>query len=576
VGVEIYIYLCSANPRKYIIRIIMQQTVKIICTNLGDREFEFPMGITLREIYDALQINLPHKVMLAYVNYKAESLSFQVFRPKIVEFLDASSSAGYRTYVRSLTMVLSKAIRELYPDDILRVEHPVSHGYYCNINGRENKIADDKIERIRERVRQIIEADMPIEIHESPKEEAIAIFESQGDMDTVYLIDRMGKPFVTYYSLGRFYDYYLPVLVPSTGYLDLFDIVSYEDGMLLRVPDRNSPDHIAPFEKQPKLFGIFDEFARWNALLGIVNAGDFNRSINTEILEDLIKVSEALHEKKIAQIADRVIAEGKKTVLISGPSSSGKTTFSKRLAIQLMTSGIKPLTLSMDNYFVDRKDTPTDDEGKPDYESLYALDLQLFRDDLSRILQGERVEIPTFDFATGSRRYNGDSIKLNGDSILVIEGIHALNPEISKGIDPTKIFKVYVSALTTISLDNHNWISTTDNRLLRRIVRDSKFRSYSARHTIGMWRSVRRGEDKWIFPFQEEADVMFNSSLIFEFDVLRRHAVPVLETVPQDCPEYAEAHRLLKFLQYFKSTNEVGIPSTSLLREFLGGSNFKY
>ncbi|MDO4727298.1 MAG: nucleoside kinase [Porphyromonadaceae bacterium] len=554
----------------------MSKTVKIICKNLNNREFEFPKGTTLKEIYDSLNINLPYKVMLAYVNRKAESLDFQVFRPKIIEFHDVGSPAGYRSYVRTLILVLAKAIRELYPDDSLRVEHPISHGYYCNINGRDDKIPADKIAIIKERVRQIIKADIPIHSHEVPRAEAIKIFEHQGDMDTVYLIDRLGKPFITYYSLEHYSDYYLSVLAPSTGYLDMFDLVDYGNGMLLRVPDRNKPDHIAEFEPQPKLFKIFDEFARWNTLLGIENTGDFNRVSNSEILTDLIKVAEALHEKKIAQIADKVVDNDKKIVLISGPSSSGKTTFSKRLTIQLMTSGIKPITLSMDNYFVNREDTPLDEYGKYDFESLYALDLELFKKQLNQLLNGETVEIPIFDFETGTRQYRGDYLKLNGKSILIIEGIHALNPEITKGVDPTKLYKVYVSALTTISLDNHNWISTTDNRLLRRIIRDAKFRSYSAQHTISMWQSVRRGEDKWIFPFQEEADVMFNSSLIFEFDVLAKHAVPVLETVPQDSDEYAEAHRLLRFLQYFKPINEVGIPFTSLLREFLGGSNFKY
>jgi uridine kinase len=555
---------------------IMPKKIKIICKNLDNREFEFPIGTTLREMYDRLKINLPYPVMMATVNYKTEDLMFQVFRPKIVEFKDTSSEAGYRTYVRSLTMVLAKAVKDLFPNDVLRIEHPISHGYYCNINGRETKVSAEKIAKIKTRMKQIIADDLPIISHETPKNEAIKRFEAQGDFNTVSLIERLGKPFVRYFSLGTLYDYYVSVLVPSTGYLSLFDLREYENGIFLQVIDRHHPDRLSQFEPQPKLFKIFDEFSRWNTLIGLENSGDFNRVSNAEILENIIKVSESLHEKKIAQIADKIIENNKKIVLISGPSSSGKTTFSKRLTIQLMTSGIRPITLSMDNYFVNREDTPLDEDGNPDYESLYALDLDLFRKQLGQLLAGETVEIPIFDFFSGKKQYNGDYLKLNGNSILIIEGIHALNPEISRGLDLSKIFKVYVSALTTISLNDHNWISTTDNRLLRRIVRDTKFRSYSAQHTIHMWPSVRRGEDRWIFPFQEEADVMFNSSLIFEFDMLCQQAVAALETVPQDSDEYVEADRLLKFLRYFKPSTDIEIPLTSLLREFLGGSNFKY
>lgn len=554
----------------------MEKKIKIICRNLDNKEFEFPICTTLREIYDKIELNLPHRPILCHVNNKEESLDFEVFRNKIIEFKDLSTAPGFRTYRRSMTMVLAKAINDLFPDDVLRMEHPVSNGYYCTLNGRESKVPADKIAKIKAKIQEIIEADLPIVIHEEPRDKAIDFFYKQGNIEKAILIERLGKPMVKFFSIENYYDYYYSVLVPSTGYLDIFDLIEYKNGMLLLLPDRTNPDKLVKFEDQKKLFAIFDEFSRWNTLIGVENVSDFNHQSKTDQLGSLIKVAEALHEKKISQIADQIIAEHKKIALISGPSSSGKTTFSKRLMVQLMTSGKKPIALSMDNYFVEREHTPLDEQGKPDFESLYAVDLELFREQVQRLISGEEVEIPIFDFANGKKQYRGDKLRLEEDSILIIEGIHALNPAVIEGIDRKHVFKIYVSALTTISLDNHNWISTTDNRLLRRMVRDSKFRAHSAQKTIAMWQSVRRGEEKWIFPFQEEADVMFNSSLIFEFDVLCKHAVPVLNSVPRYTPEYSEAYRLLQFLQYFQPINEEDIPSTSLLREFMGGSSFKY
>lgn len=554
----------------------MDKKIKIICRNLDNREFEFPIGITLKEVYTKIGLTLPYKPILCQVNNKEESLDFDVFRNKIVDFKDLGTAPGFRTYRRSMTMVLAKAVNDLFPNDVLRMEHPVSNGYYCTLNGRENKVSAEKIAKIKARIQEIIKADLPIVIHEETREKAIEFFTTQGNLEKADLIERLGKPMVQFFSIENFYDYYYSVLVPSTGYLDVFDLIEYENGMLLLLPDRTNPDKLAEFKDQKKLFAIFDEFSRWNTLIGVENVSDFNYQSEADQLGNLIKVAEALHEKKISQIADQIIKEHKKIALISGPSSSGKTTFSKRLMVQLMTSGKKPIMLSMDNYFVEREKTPLDESGKPDFESLYAVDLELFRDQVQRLINGEEVEIPIFDFATGSKQYRGDKLHLEEDSILIIEGIHALNPAVVKGIDKKHIFKIYVSALTTISLDNHNWISTTDNRLLRRMVRDSKFRAHSAQKTIAMWQSVRRGEEKWIFPYQEEADVMFNSSLIFEFDVLCKHAVPVLNSVPRYTPEYSEAYRLLQFLQYFRPINEENIPSTSLLREFMGGSSFKY
>ncbi|MDR3285839.1 MAG: nucleoside kinase [Prevotellaceae bacterium] len=554
----------------------MQEKVKIICKNLNNQVFEFPLGTTLIEIYNALKINLPYQLMSAHVNNKSEDLNFQVFRHKTIEFLDVSTPSGFRVYLRSMSIVLAKAVSDLFPDDVLRIENSVCHGYYCTVNGRENKIAPEKIQKIKQKVQDIIKKDIPVIPHEEPTESVIELFRKQGDMDKVYILERLGKPFSKYFSIDNFFDHYSDVLVPSTGYLSLFDLLEYENGMFLMIPDRLKPNQLAKFENQPKLFDIFNEFSRWNTLLGFDNVGDFNRVNNKDTVFNMIKVAEALHEKKIAQIADMIVKNNSKIVLVSGPSSSGKTTFGKRLSIQLMTSGIKPVAVSMDNYFVDRKHTPLDENGNPDFESLYAVDLELFNKQLTQLLNGEKVKIPTFNFEDGKRCFRGDFLQLSENSVLIIEGIHALNPSITNGVDKEAIFKIYVSALTTISLDNHNWISTTDTRLLRRIVRDNKFRNHTAVDTIKMWQSVRRGEDKWIFPFQEEADVMFNSSLIFEFDVLRKHAEPILENVPQNCEEYAEAHRLLRFLKYFRPIVEKSIPPTSLLREFLGGSSFRY
>jgi uridine kinase len=554
----------------------MQEKVKITCKNLNNQVFEFPIGTTLIEIYNTLKINLPYQLMSAHVNNKSEDLNFQVFRPKMIEFLDVSTASGFRVYLHSMSIVLAKAVSELFPADVLRIANSVCHGYYCTINGRENKITPEKIQKIKQKVQEIIKKNIPVIPHEEPTANVIKLFKKQGDMDKVYILEKLGKPFARYFSIDDFFDYYSSVLVPSTGYLSLFDLLEYENGMLLMIPDRIKPSQLVKFENQPKLFDIFNEFSRWNTLLGLDNVGDFNRVNNRDTVFNMIKVAEALHEKKIAQIADMIVKNNKKIALVSGPSSSGKTTFGKRLSIQLMASGIKPVAVSMDNYFVDRKHTPLDENGNPDFESLYAVDLELFNKQLTQLLNGEKVEIPIFNFEDGKRCFRGDFLQLSKNSILIIEGIHALNPSIINSVDKEAIFKIYVSALTTISLDNHNWISTTDTRLLRRIVRDKKFRNHTAVDTIKMWQSVRRGEDKWIFPFQEEADVMFNSSLIFEFDVLRKHAEPILENVSQNCEEYAEAYRLLKFLKYFKPIVEKSIPPTSLLREFFGGSSFKY
>lgn len=552
-------------------------TVEIFCKNTNQR-LPVLMGSTLIEIYKQLKITLPYPVIAARVNYKVEDLNFPVYKPKKIEFIDASSPSGIRVYQRTISMVMAKAVYELMPKAVLRIEHPICGGYYCTIDGRGHKVDNTTIAAIKKRMIEIIQADMPVKVCEKPTEEVIALFKKFNQPDRIILLETLGLSYARYFQIGDYIDYYVSVLAPSTGSVGVFDVESYENGILLRVPDMSNPTVLAPYIHQAKLFEVFNEFVQWNKLMRISNVGDFNRLARTEFVYNLIKISEALHEKRIAQIADMIRMRFPKNrfVMISGPSSSGKTTFSKRLSVQLQVLGIKPIILSMDNYFVNREQTPRDENGDLDFESIYALDLKLFNEQLQQLLDGKAVQQPTFNFETGHRVFQGDTLKIEDNTVLLIEGIHALNPELLRYVPRESIFRIYVSALTTISLDNHTWISTTDTRLIRRIVRDYKFRKYSAQETIARWPSVRRGEDKWIFPYQEEADVMFNSALLFELAVLRRHAEPILEEVPQYCEEYTEAHRLLNFLKYFRPIYDREIPPTSLLREFLGGSSFRY
>lgn len=535
------------------------------------------MGTSLIDIYRDLGVNLPHKVIAARVNYKVEDLNFRVYKPKNVEFIDVSCLSGHRVYLRTICMIMAKAMYDIDPKATLRIEHPIGNGYYCCIDNRDNKVSEELIDRLRVRMQQIISEDTPIVCEEQQTPTVVEMFRQRGMTDKVILLETLGFPYTQFFRLGDYIDHFNGVLAPSTGYTPCFDIQSFKNGIVLRIVDMHNPDNLAPFKVQPKMFDTFNEFVRWNKLMGLQNVGDFNRITHGEELYNLIKVSEALHEKKISQIADMILSRQPECrfVMISGPSSSGKTTFSKRLGVQLMVVGIKPVVLSLDNYFVNREATPLDENGQWDFENLHALDLQLLNEHLERIMHGEEVEIPRFNFETGTRQYCGDKLKLTDSSVLIMEGIHALNPDMCPSIPQEAMFKIYVSALTTISLDNHNWVSTTDTRLLRRIVRDSQFRNYSARETISRWPSVRRGEEKWIFPYQENADVMFNSALLFELAVLRKYAEPLLSEVPQYCEEYTEAHRLMKFLRHFVPIHDREIPATSLLREFLGGSSFE-
>ncbi|HPL75893.1 MAG TPA: nucleoside kinase, partial [Paludibacteraceae bacterium] len=550
----------------------MGKTVTIYCKNTRSYH-DFPLGTSLIEIYRSLNIQLKYQVVAARVNYKVEDLNFLIYKPKDIEFIDLSTSSGMRVYVRTLTMVVAKAVSELFPKGNIRIEHPLSKGYYCVLNNIDEPLTQSLVDKIKERINLIISQGKTIICEEKQTSEVIKLFADQ--KDKIVLFQTLGNPYCRYFRIDDYIDYYNGVLLPSTDYLNLYDLIPYYDGLLLRVPNRENPTELEEIVPQPKLYDIFKEYVEWNKIMNLSNVGEFNVACRNKQAFSLIKISEALHEKKVATIAD-TIAQRKdkvKFILISGPSSSGKTTFSKRLSVQLAVCRIKPVAISLDNYFVDRDKTPRDENGELDFEHLHALDLELLNQQLRELIEGKEIELPSFNFEEGRRYYRGDKLKLAEDSLVILEGIHALNPKLLPEIPAEATFKIYVSALTTISIDNHNWIPTTDTRLLRRIIRDSRYRNYSARETIARWESVRKGEEKWIFPFQENADVMFNSALLFEFAVLKRYAEPLLAEVPKYCDEYTEAHRLIKFLNYFVPIPDREIPPTSLLREFVGGSS---
>ncbi len=546
----------------------MEQTVQIHIKNNG-RTIEVPMGANLEEVYQASGLEMKHGPISAHVNNKVEGMHFRAYKQKEVEFLDITSASGIRAYTRSLFFVLCKAVHSLFDPCKVAIDIPVSNGYFVNLQiGRP--ITLDDVGAIRRRMQEIIDAALPIHRHETTTEEAIQLFDSLHNRSKVKLLKSTGRLFTTYYDIDGYVDYYYGSLLTNTSQLYLFGVEKYFDGLLLRLPSREHPDELGEMTHQDKMFGIFK-------ILGLRTIGDVNEVIGKGYASQLIMIGEALQEKKIAQIADE-IARRKSTrlVLIAGPSSSGKTTTCKRLSVQLAVNGIKPVGISLDDYFLDRDKTPRDEKGDYDFENLHALNLPLLNEQLTALFKGEEVELPRYDFPTGTSQKSGKKLRLGENEILVVEGIHALNPELTSEIPSDQIFRVYASALTTILLDNHNYIPTTDNRLLRRIIRDHKYRAVSAQETIRRWPSVRAGENKWIFPFQENADAMFNTAMLFELAVIKRQAEPLLEEVPENCPEYAEAYRLRKFLSYIRPIPEDQIPPTSLLREFLGGSSFKY
>ncbi len=545
----------------------------------------FPEGSSLLDVYQefADEIKLPYPVVSAKVNNASQGLKFRLYQNRDVEFLDAREGSGHRVYVRSLCFVLYKATQDIFTGSKLFIEHTISRGYYCNFKKRNNELlTENDVERIHQRMQEIINLDMPFRRNEATTEEAVRVFAERGLSDKVKLLETSGHIYSDYYMLGDTADYYYGPLVPSAGYLKVWGLEPYYDGMLLRVPDWNNPMVLAEKVDMPKTYDMFAEKTKWDIIMRLSNAGDVNKAILKGHASELIQVSEALQEKKIVQIAEEIDRRARdekapvRVVLITGPSSSGKTTFCKRLSVQLLACGLRPLSFSTDDYFVNRVDTPKLPNGDYDFDNIETVEYSLLEDHLLRLMAGERVEIPEYNFVTGKREWNGKKLKLTNDSVLIIEGIHALNPLLTKKIPDSAKFRIYISALTSISLDDHNWIPVRDNRLLRRIIRDYNKGAYTARETISQWKNVCEAEDKWIFPFQETADVMFNSALNIEFAVLRLHADIILSSVPKNCPEYAEAHRLLKFIHYFLPISDKEIPPTSIMREFVGGSSFKY
>ena len=558
--------------------------LQVRCKNINLTK-SFPEGCSLVDVYKGFadDLKMPYPVVSAKVNNASQGLKYRLFHNRDVEFIDARDGSGQRVYVRSLCFVLYKAVSDIFSGSKLFIEHPLSRGYYCNFKKRGGEpLTDQDVKRICRRMQEIIDADMPFRRMESTTEEAIRIFRDRGFTDKVKLLETSGQVYTDYYTLGDTVDYYYGPLVPSAGYLRVWGLERYQDGLLLRVPDGKNPLELAEKVEQPRTFGVFAEKVRWDIIMHLSNAGDVNKAILSGYGSELIQVSEALQEKKIVKIAEEIDARFHsetnpiRLVLITGPSSSGKSTFCKRLSVQLLACGLRPVSFSTDDYFVNRVDTPKLPNGQYDFDNIETVDYHLLGNHLSRLMNGETVEVPEYNFVTGKREYNGKKLRLSGDSVLIIEGIHALNPLLTKGVDDTLKYKIYISALTSISLDDHNFIPTQDNRLLRRIIRDYNKGAFTARETISQWKSVCEAEDQWIFPFQETADVMFNSALNIEFAVLRTHAELILSSVPKNCPEYAEAHRLLKFIHYFIPISDKEIPPTSIMREFVGGSSFKF
>ena len=554
----------------------MKQVIQIRCKN-NKKTQKVAIGSTLFDIFSEIGLEMSHGPISCKVNNKVEGMHYRVYNSKDLEFLDMTSSSGSRAYTRTLFFVLCKAVKDIFPasPDVI-IDIPVSNGFYVDVRlGKE--LTEEEVGKLRNRMQEIIDAHMPIRRYMVPTEDAIALFQEKGDVEKVKLLKTSGSIYTTYYKIGDYVDYYYGTLLTNTSELYLFGLEKYYDGMLLRIPSLKNPDQLGEITRQDKMFDIFKEHHRWQDIIGIRTVGDFNQAVTAGFSTDIINISEALQEKKIAQIAEDIAQrKGVKLVLLAGPSSSGKTTSCKRLSIQLAVNGLKPLQISLDDYFVDREKTPKDESGEYDYESIYALDLKLINEQFNALFRGEEVELPKYDFQSGKSKRSGKKLKMNDHNVLVGEGIHALNPELTSQIPDEQIYRVYASALTTILLDNHNYIPTTDNRLLRRIIRDNKYRGVSAQETIHRWPSVRAGENKWIFPFQENADAMLNTAMLYELAVIKMQAEPLLQQVPENCEEYAEAYRLLKFLKYFKGIPYNNLPPTSLLREFLGGSSFHY
>ena len=553
----------------------MKQEIQIRCKN-NKKSIYATIGSTLSDVFKQLNLKMPYNTVCAKVNNKVEGMNFRLYHNADVEFLDMTSGSGSRNYTRTLFFILCKAVHDLFPRSYVVIDIPVSNGYYVDIN-IEREVAIDDVTKIRQRMQEIIDASMPIKRHEVPTEEAIQMFSQKGDEAKAKLLKSAGSLYTTYYQIDDYVDYYYGSLLTNTSQIYLFGLEKYYDGLLLRIPDLKNPDVLPEMTRQDKMFSIFKEQHQWQNIVGVRTVGDFNEIVEAGGGTDLINVSEALQEKKISRIADEIASrKDVKLILLAGPSSSGKTTTCKRLSIQLVANGLKPLQISLDDYFINRVQTPLDENGEYDYESIYALNLELINEQFNALFRGEEVELPKYDFQLGVSKPSGKKVRMKENNVLVVEGIHALNPELTAHIPEKQKYRVYVSALTTILLDDHNYIPTTDNRLLRRIIRDYKYRGVDARDSIHRWPSVRSGENKWIFPFQENADAVFNSAMLFELAVIKQQAEPLLEQVPENCEEYSEAYRLRKFLKYIRPIPNKDIPPTSLLREFLGGSSFRY
>lgn len=553
----------------------MKQEIQIRCKN-NKKSIYATIGSTLSDVFKQLKLKMPYNTVCAKVNNKVEGMNFRLYHNADVEFLDMTSGSGSRNYTRTLFFILCKAVHDLFPRSYVVIDIPVSNGYYVDIN-IEREVTIDDVSQIRQRMQEIIDSSMPIKRHEVPTEEAIQMFSQKGDEAKAKLLKSAGSLYTTYYQIDDYVDYYYGSLLTNTSQIYLFGLEKYYDGLLLRIPDLKNPDVLPEMTRQDKMFSIFKEQHQWQNIVGVRTVGDFNEIVEAGGGTDLINVSEALQEKKISRIADEIASrKDVKLILLAGPSSSGKTTTCKRLSIQLVANGLKPLQISLDDYFINRVQTPLDENGEYDYESIYALNLELINEQFNALFRGEEVELPKYDFQLGVSKPSGKKVRMKENNVLVVEGIHALNPELTAHIPEKQKYRVYVSALTTILLDDHNYIPTTDNRLLRRIIRDYKYRGVDARDSIHRWPSVRSGENKWIFPFQENADAVFNSAMLFELAVIKQQAEPLLEQVPENCEEYSEAYRLRKFLKYIRPIPNKDIPPTSLLREFLGGSSFRY
>ena len=553
--------------------------VRIYCKNTGTYK-EFLEGTPLLDIAPAFEFDKPYDILAAKVNNVAEGLRFRVFHNRDVEFLDYRTYIGRNFYSRSLCFLLYKATRDLFPESRMTIRRPISKGYFCSVYKNDGSfLTEEDVEAIGARMRELVDENIPFKRKELQIEEAIKIFKESGDLDKVKLLETCGEVYITCYSLGDVTDYYYDELVPSTGYLKTFGVKLCHGGILLRIPDRHHPEDLAPLHEEPKTFEVFAETHKWNWIMGLSNVGDVNESILKGNASDLIQISEALQEKKIVQIAEEIERRNDpenpvKLVLITGPSSSGKSTVCKRLSVQLKACGLHPISFSTDDYFVNRIDTPKLPDGSYDFDNFDTVDHEYLQKDLVKLLNGEEVEVPEYNFVTGRREFNGKNLKLGERSVLLIEGLHALNPRLTEKVPDKEKFRIFINTITSISLDCHNCIPTSDNRLLRRIVRDYLKGAFTARESIANWPNVRRAEVKWIYPFQENADVLFNSAYLVEFAVLRTHAERILATVPKNCPEYSEAHRLLKFLHYFVPVSDKEIPPTSLLRGFIGGGSY--